>query len=585
MPVHLVTTVKVELDGTPLADDTLALLTSMVVDTSLIDPDHVVLTFRDPDRVVLANTGATIGTMLKVGIVDDANPSGVWLADGEVTALEAEFSGAGTFTVIRGLDATHRLQRGSVTKAFQNATSSDIVRKVASAAGLRVGTITATSTVHPHVVQANLSDWEFLQQLAAETGFELDVVDGKLSFAAPTAASAAPAAGTAGAELKPGQLVKGVNILDFQGSITGADQVAKVEVRGWNPVTKQEVVATQPAKTTGASPGVTPATIASSFGSATRVSTATPFDQQADATSQAASLSRRIAGGSAEFRATVVGDPKLKAGTAVSLALVGAPFDGKYRLTSARHVYDELDGYRTHVEVTGSLARSLLDLTSGGMGPGGAGGGLGLVAGVVPAVVTNARDPEERCRVRLKFPWLSADYQSDWARTVQPGAGKNRGAVVLPEVGDEVLVAFEQGDMRRPYVVGGLHNGVDKPKTGPSLVGGDGKVARRGFVSRDGHALVFFDGPAKQGVAVMTMDKGLRISLNKTGMAIKITSSGAVQIKGATDVKVLSDGTMSLEAATSMTIKAKASLSLEAATINVKGSGPVAVKGSPLALN
>jgi phage protein D len=585
VPVHLVTTVKITIDGAPLADDTLTLLTSMVVDTSLVDPDHVVLTFRDPDRVVLKDTKAKIGAKLKVGIVDDGNPSGVWLADGEVTALEAEFSGAGTFTIIRGLDATHRLQRGSRTMAFQNSTSSDIVRKVASAAGLTVGTIEATSTVHPHVVQANLSDWEFLQQLAAESGYELDVVDGKLTFAKPKPASTAPAAGTSVADFMPGQLVKGVNILDFQGSITGADQVATVEVRGWDPATKKEVVASQPAKTNGATPGVLPAAIASKFGSATRVNTATPYDKQADATGKAGSLSQRIAGGSAEFRATVIGDPKLKAGTAVSVAQVGDPFDGKYRLTSARHVYDEIDGYRTHVEVTGSLARSLLDLTSGGMGPGGNGGGVGMVPGVVPAVVTNVKDPEERCRVKLKFPWLSADYESDWVRSVQPGAGKQRGAVVLPEVGDEVLVAFDQGDMRRPYVMGGLHNGIDKPKVGPSLVGGDGKVARRGFVSRDGHALIFFDGPAKQGVAVMTMDKGLKISLNKTGMAIKITSNGTVLIKGATDVKVQSDGTMELEAATTMSIKAQASLTIEAPTINVNGSGPVAVKGNPLALN
>ena len=389
------------------------------------------------------------------------------------------------------------------------------------------------------------------------------------------------------AELQTGQLMKGVNILEFQGAITGADQVATVEVRGWMPSPSRRWWPLRRRPTSGAAPGVSPATIASSFGSAVRVSTATPFEKQADAATQATSLSRRLAGGSAEFRATVTGDPKLRAGSTVSLALVGEPFDGKYRLTSACHVYDERDGYRTHVQVSGSLARSLLDLTSGGMASGGmsAAGGDGLVPGVVPALTTNVADPEERCRVKLKFPWLSDDYESDWVRTVQAGAGANRGAVVMPEVGDEVLVAFEQGDMRRPYVVGGLHNGVDKPKVGPGLVGGDGKVARRGFVSRDGHALVFFDGPAKQGVAVMTMDKGLKISLNKTGMAIKITSSGAVQIKGATDVKVLSDGTMSLEAATSMTLKANASLSIEAATISVKGSGPVGIKGSPLALN
>ncbi len=72
--------------------------------------------------------------------------------------------------------------------------------------------------------------------------------------------------------------------------------------------------------------------------------------------------------------------------------------------------------------------------------------------------------------MKLTFPWLSDSYVSDWARTVQPGAGKDRGAMVLPEVGDEVLVLFEQGDIRRPYVLGGLYNGDRHParRRGPT---------------------------------------------------------------------------------------------------------------------
>ena len=80
--------------------------------------------------------------------------------------------------------------------------------------------------------------------------------------------------------------------------------------------------------------------------------------------------------------------------------------------------------------------------------------------------VSDAKDPQNSGRVRVKLPMLSDDYVSDWARTVYPGAGKDRGLVVVPEVGDEVLVAFEHGDMRRPYVLGGLFNGVDTPPSG-----------------------------------------------------------------------------------------------------------------------
>ena len=75
---------------------------------------------------------------------------------------------------------------------------------------------------------------------------------------------------------------------------------------------------------------------------------------------------------------------------------------------------------------------------------------------MVIAQVSDVNDPQNHGRVKLTFPWLSDNYVSDWARTVQPGAGKDRGAMVVPEVGDEVLAAFEQGDIRRPYVLGGL---------------------------------------------------------------------------------------------------------------------------------
>ena len=100
--------------------------------------------------------------------------------------------------------------------------------------------------------------------------------------------------------------------------------------------------------------------------------------------------------------------------------------------------------------------------------------------------------------MKLTFPWLSDDYVSDWARTVQPGAGKDRGFCVLPEVGDEVLVAFEQGDVRRPYVLGGLFNGVDtaaRPARSTDVDGGTGAINRRSLVSRRGPP----DRPARPG--------------------------------------------------------------------------------------
>ncbi len=121
----------------------------------------------------------------------------------------------------------------------------------------------------------------------------------------------------------------------------------------------------------------------------------------------------------------------------------------------------------------------MLGLASGGMRPG------HRQPGVVIAQVSDTQDPEKAGRVKLTFPWLSADYVSDWARTVQLGAGKDRGWTVLPEVGDEVLVAFEQGDFSRPTVLGGLYNGVDTMAAGPA----DLIDSSSGAVNRRSHGL------------------------------------------------------------------------------------------------
>lgn len=573
---------RVEIDGSPLPDDAARLLVSATVDTSLVDPGMFVLSFRDHDRVLLEQTGIVMGSKVTVSVASDSSPRPERLIAGEVTALEVEFLDEGTLTVVRGFDPTHRLLRGRRTVAYQNVTYADVARTVARRAGLEVGQVDPTGAVHDHVVQANVTDWDFLRRLAAEVGYDLGVADGKLEFRRPREASGAPSPGDLSDSAGPLQLVKGANILNFHGVISAADQVSEVEVRGWDPAAKKEVVGTAQAKAVNAEAGVTPAGMASTFGSPRLVSYRTIHTRQADAATEASAIADHIGGTAAEFHAVVLGEPKLRAGVSVSLALVGPPFDGKYRVTATRHSYDPVTGYTTAVAVSGSQGRSLLDLMSGGSVTPGA---PAPIEGVVPAVVTNVTDPDELCRVKVRFPWLSDTYESDWARTVQAGAGRQRGAVVLPEVNDEVLVAFDQGDLRRPYVIGELHNGVDRPLVGPGLVDGGGTVSRRGFVSRTGNALVFFDGTGKEGVAMMTGDKGLRISLNKTGMAIRISSNGAVEITGSRDVKVEAGTGMTLKAGTTMAIEAGTKLELKAATIALDGSGPVQVKGTPIQLN
>src|SRR5205814_7216540 len=111
--------------------------------------------------------------------------------------------------------------------------------------------------------------------------------------------------------------------------------------------------------------------------------------------------------------------------------------------------------------------------------------GEARLLGVVIGIVTNNRDPDGMHRVKLRFPWLGADDESHWARVATPMAGNGRGFYTLPEVDDEVLVAFEHGSVEHAYVIGALWNGQDKAPENND----NGSNDHRSFTSRSGHVL------------------------------------------------------------------------------------------------
>jgi phage protein D len=555
----------ISVDGTPLPEDLEHLLVEAQVDDSLNLPDLVILRFRDADRTVLAKSGAKIGSKLVVSATSSGSTTPQPLITAEVTALEAEFDATGTFTVIRGFDPAHRLFRGRRTETYTQVTASDVAKKVAQRAGLTLGPVDSTSTVFEHVSQGGVSDWDFLNGLAREIGHEVAVKDGKFEFRAPRPADDAPAPSGPGSE--PLLLRQGTDLLRFRAVLTSAEQVKEVQVRGWDVAQKRALVGTAPAKSRSAEltgPGATPADLAKVFGDQVYVASDVPYRSQAEVDVAAKALAEQIAGASTEFEGIARGNPKIQAGTAIAVDNLGAPFDGKYVVTTSRHSYDQSTGYSTHFAVTGRQDRSIFGLTSGASGGGINGRSLD---GVVVAQISDARDPQHQGRVKLTFPWLSDEYVSDWARTVQLGAGKDRGFYVLPEVGDEVLVAFEQGDIRRPYVVGGLFNGIDTPKSGPidDVDSGSGAINRRSVVSRRGHRIDLLDQDGKkEGVSISTGDDKLRFVLDATGSTVTLHS----------------DGTVTVEAKNGITVDAgTGSLQLKGADIALKATSGVTVDG------
>ena len=524
---------RIEVDGTALSDEVDVLLEQALVDDDLRLPDTFALTFRDPTRTVLERAGFRIGSEVRVlaspvGAEDERE-----LIIGDVTALEAEYGRSGSHALVRGYDRSHRLARGRRTETYRNVTDADIARTIARRAQLDVGQIDETRTTHAHVSQVNLSDWDFLRARATEIGYDAVVASGKLCFRKPADARTGPDEGDYESS-DPLQLVLGSNLRSFRPRLSSSGQVGEVEVRGWDASRKEAVVSRAEASTVVVSIRDTPTELSSLFGQSVHRSVNRAFSQQGEVDAAATALAERIGRTFAAADGIARGDPRLRAGAAVSIALTGAAFDGRYVLTSTSHRFDR-HGYQTGFTIGGREGRTLLGLispnTTGGPTPGTG----GSIPGVVTAVVTGVDDPDGLGRVKLKFPWLSDDYESDWARVVQLAAGNGRGSVFLPEVNDEVLVAFEQGEIRRPYVVGGLYNGVDHPTLAGSIVAGDGSVERRGFVSRKGHRLVFVDSDSD---AKIEVDAQGDLVIQATGKLALSARSGITIDAGGGSVKV-----------------------------------------------
>lgn len=589
----ITSTCLVEFDGKPLPSDVVPLLLSAYVDDSQQLPDTFVLRFRDPHRLVLAAAGIKIGSLARVSVQVADGPQPAPLIAGEVTALEAEYDQSGTFTVVRGFDQTHRFFRGRTTASYLQMTASDIAGTIARRARLQLGEVTSTTTVYDHYSQAGQTDWEVLSVLARSNNFEISVREGKFSFGPPADASSAPAAGGPGTT-EPLVLSLGKDLLRFRSVLTSAAQVEQVEVRGWDIATKRALVATQPATTKRIElPTASPAQLAKTFGGPTYVATDVPYRNQAEVDAAAKALADELASSFAEFEGTARGRPELRAGASVTIDGLGVPFDGKYTITTSRHRFDPQTGYTTAFAVTGRRDRTMLGLAAGGV--------RRSPSGITVGLISDAKDPENAGRVRLTFPWLSDDYVSDWARTVQAGAGKDRGAQVLPEVGDEVLVAFEHGDVNRPVVVGGLFNGVDTMPRGPvDLVdGGTGMINRRSFTSRLGHRVDLVDATGKEGIRATTTDEKLTLVMDHSGAKITVHADGKVVIEGSQGITIDSSGSdidltgnkISLKATAGVSVdggggavdvKAGSTLSLTGASAKLEGSGTTEVKGGAL---
>jgi uncharacterized protein involved in type VI secretion and phage assembly len=364
----------------------------------------------------------------------------------------------------------------------------------------------------------------------------------------------------------------GDQLITFRPRLTLSQQVDEVVVKGWDPKNKSEI--TGSATSSQASPQIGESQSGgqlanSAFGSGKTVVVNRPVTSQAEADVLAQAIYDEINGHFVEAKGECYGVPALKAGSSVDLSSLGQKLSGTYYVTAATHTYSADGDYLTEFTISGRRPETMQRLLAGESKESSSNWG-----GVVCAVVTNSNDPDDQGRVKLKYPWMSNDVESGWARVMGIGAGDERGFYCLPEVNDEVLVAFEHGDINRPIVIGGIWNGVDKPTVPASEAIQNGNVHTRAFKTRSGHVLTFVDD--SEGKVELQTAGGHKLTMDDQNQVVQIETNGGIVFKlddGNGSITMQCSGPVSLEGSQNIDIKASANINIEAgAQLTLKGA-------------
>lgn len=536
----------ITVDGNALPTALYGRLSLVQVDESVQLPDAFALHFDDPHFELFDQDRFRIGTRIQIAFRAEGDP--VVVTTGEVTAIAVEQGVTGRHElVVSGLDRTHRLARGPKVRTFQRMTESDVATRIAGEHGLDTDVDRAGET-RDYLLQAAETDYAFLRRLSRRIGFDLWVAGDTLHFKRAPAAREAPPA-----------LRWGGNLQHFSVRFASAEHCDEVTVRAWNPLDKRAIVGRSTTRDPGSdAPAVEQMAAASrrAFGRVTRSAGQLPVTDQAEADALAAALLLRASGAEVVLRGEAAGNPLLAAGAEVRLEQVGERLAGKYRITSVRHVYGAHRPYTTQFECGGKDASDLADL----LGPRGEHTAWGSL---VIGLVTNTNDPDKVGRVKVRFPTLSDDDESTWARLVTPGGGPRRGLQWLPEVGDEVLVGFELDDHRRPVVLGGLWSRQDKPPQDGTAK--DGRTTARILASRTDHRLTLTDEP-KGAVQLTVGGSDSRLHLEQASS--DLTGEDKLRVDAKT-----------------VTVHGAQKLVLDAPEIEIKATGTLTLSGKTIKLN
>ena len=469
----------------------------------------------------------------------DGNDVGV--CKGLVTALAWHTrDGAPTLEVVVK-DKANRLTGARHSKIWSDMADSDAIRGIVEAASLAMGDAPDTQPVHKTLVQYDATDWDFILSRADALGLVVVARDGTLSLAKMDVGGAAARTFALGLDA----------IDDVQFELDAATQAPSLSGVVWDP---DQLAAAAPADADVlALPqgGIGGDTVGDALGAGpAQLIHMVPLPA-AEAKAWAASRMARERLALIQGRLSVPGLPDAQLMEVATLQGFGDRLNGKALVTGVRHRLDSR-GFSTDLQFglpaapVGRLP-DIADMAAGGLLP--------PISGLQLGTVTDNQDPDGEARVKVSVPAILTDpAESLWARVVSPDAGGKRGFCFLPEVGDEVLVGFLNGDPRHPVVVGRLHGSKNALPDGFT----DGK--QKGIVAKS-DARIMFSEADKPAITISTPD-GRKIVLDDDAQTITLSDKNDNKI-------VLDAAGITIESAKDLTLKAQGAVKVSGASIDL----------------
>ena len=477
-----------------------------------------------------------------------------------------------SFLVVECKDKAVKLTIGRKSKYFYDSTDSDILEQIIDSYGLEKD-VEATNVQHKEMVQYDVSDWDFCVTRAQANGKVFVVDDGKITIKKPDFEQA-----------ETQTVAYGATLLDFDAEMDARNQFQKVTSYGWNAADQEvlEIEANDPSVSLNGN--VSSSDLASVIDLENldlKSGGGTP-DVELQEWADAKALFNQLA--KIRGRVKFQGVSGVKPNTTIKLEGVGDRFNGKVYISAVRHQVTE--GNWTVDAQFGINPKWFTETYDINDAP--AAGLMAAVNGLQIGIVTQLEnDPDGEDRIHVRLPIVDNEVEGIWARVATLDAGENRGSFFRPEIEDEVIVGFINGNPNDAIVLGMMNSSA---KPAPITASDDNN--EKGFVTRSEMKFIFNDDevsvtvetPNGNKMVISDADGGIKLE-DENGNIIQMDSNG-IKIESATEISYKASTDMKVESGTNMELKAGAQFKAEgSAGAEVSTSAIAVVKGSMVQIN